>query len=88
MQWCSRLSSRDARAPPPRTWRGPRVPAASALVLSDQARRYLTLQYSSYSTEFMGCLIGDWSGRTVVVRRIAPADADPVQSTGTHVLPR
>ena len=64
------------------------VPAARGLVLSDQARRYLTLQYSSYSTEFMGCLIGDWSGSAVVVRRIAPADVDPVQSTRTHVLPR
>ena len=63
-------------------------PAASALVLSDQARRYLTLQYGAYSTEFMGCMIGDRSGTAVVVRRIAPADVDPAQSTRTHVLPR
>jgi len=62
-------------------------PAVSVL-LSAQARRYLTLQWRSYSTEFMGCMIGEVSGRTVVVRRIAPADVDPAQSTQTHVLPR
>ena len=62
--------------------------AAGALVLSEQARRYLTLQYRSYSTEFMGCMIGNWNGTTVVVRRIAPADVDPAQATRTHVLPR
>jgi proteasome lid subunit RPN8/RPN11 len=56
--------------------------------LSAQARRYLTLQYGAYSTEFMGCMIGEQSGTTVVVRRIAPADVDPRQSTQTHVVPR
>ena len=61
---------------------------AAALVLSDQARRYLELQWRSYSTEFMGCMIGDVSAATVVVRRIAPADVDPAQSARTHVLPR
>lgn len=59
-----------------------------AFSLSAQARRYLTLQYGAYSTEFMGCMIGEQSGTTVVVRRIAPADVDPRQSTQTHVVPR
>src|SRR2546422_6952820 len=31
---------------------------ARKLILSDQARRYLALQYRSYPTEFMGCMIG------------------------------
>src|SRR6266446_2872375 len=31
---------------------------ARALILSDQARRYLSLQYRSYPTEFMGCMVG------------------------------
>jgi hypothetical protein len=62
--------------------------AARALVLSDQARRFLALQYRAYSTEFLGCMIGEVSGTTVVVRRIAPADVDPAQSTRTHVIPR
>src|SRR2546430_17667090 len=37
-----------------------RVPAAAprTLVLSKQARRFLTLQYRSYPTEFLGCMIG------------------------------
>src|SRR2546425_9239438 len=47
---------------------------ARALILSDQARRYLSLQYRSYPTEFMGCMIGEIHGGAVVVRRIAPAD--------------
>ena len=58
------------------------------LVLSDQARRYLTLQYRAYATEFMGCMIGDVRGTMVIVRRIAPADVAPGQSTRTHVWPR
>jgi JAB domain-containing protein similar to deubiquitination enzymes len=57
------------------------------LVLSDQARRFLVLQYRSYATEFMGCLIGDLHGSTVVVRRIAPADVEPTHSTATRVVP-
>ncbi|HYT05511.1 MAG TPA: Mov34/MPN/PAD-1 family protein [Gemmatimonadales bacterium] len=61
---------------------------ARALVLSDQARRYLALQYRSYPTEFMGCMIGDIRGNAVFVRRIAPADVDPPQSTPTHVVPK
>ena len=60
---------------------------ARALVVSDQARRYLTLAYGS-PTEFMGCMIGQVRGPVVFVQRIAPADVDPVHSTRTHVLPR
>jgi hypothetical protein len=61
---------------------------AHTLILSDQARRYLALQYRSYATEFMGCMIGEVRGNTVVVRRIAPADVDPSHSTPTHVRPK
>lgn len=61
---------------------------ARTLIISEQARRYLTLQYRSFPTEFMGCMIGDVRGRTVIVRRIAPADVDPPQSTSTHVVPK
>src|SRR5881296_3536535 len=62
--------------------------AARTLSLSAQARRFLTLQYRSFPTEFMGCMIGEVRGRTVFVRRIAPADVDPPQSTATHVVPQ
>src|SRR5438045_4240012 len=62
--------------------------AARTLVISEQARRYLVLQYRSFPTEFMGCMIGEVRGRTVFVRRIAPADVDPPQSTATHVVPQ
>jgi len=61
---------------------------AHTLILSDRARRYLALQYRSYPTEFMGCMIGEVRGNTVVVRRIAPADVDPAHSTPTHVVPK
>jgi hypothetical protein len=61
---------------------------ARALVISELARRYLLLQYRSYPTEFMGCMIGDVRGNAVFVRRIAPADVEPTQSTATHVLPK
>ncbi|HEX9282491.1 MAG TPA: Mov34/MPN/PAD-1 family protein [Gemmatimonadales bacterium] len=61
---------------------------ARALVLSDQARRYLALQYRAYPTEFMGCMIGEIRGNAVIVRRIAPADVDSSQSTATHVIPK
>lgn len=61
---------------------------ARVLVLSAQARRYLSLQYRSYATEFMGCMIGTIRGDAVIVERIAPADVDPAQSTPTRVLPR
>lgn len=58
-----------------------------ALVLSEQARRYLELQYRSYPTEFMGCMIGSIERGAVVVERIAPADVEPSRSTRTRVLP-
>ncbi|PYO97427.1 MAG: hypothetical protein DMD61_12340 [Gemmatimonadetes bacterium] len=61
---------------------------ARALILSDQARRYLALQYRSFPTEFMGCMIGEVRGNAVLVSRIAPADVDPAQSTATAVLPK
>ncbi len=64
------------------------APAASILVLSDEAQRFLALQYRSFSTEFMGCLIGTARGGTVRVERIAPADVEPSQSTATHVVPK
>ena len=59
-----------------------------ALVLSDQARRYLALQFRAYATEFLGCMIGDARSGVLRVRRIAPADVEPVQSTPTHVMPK
>lgn len=61
---------------------------ARALVLSDQARRYLVLEYRAYPTEFMGCMIGEIRGNAVIVERIGPADVDPAQSTQTHVRPK
>ena len=68
------------------------LPAASGdarrLVLSDQARRFLALQFRAFPTEFMGCMIGDVRGAVVLVRRIAPADVEPAQSTQTHVMPK
>jgi hypothetical protein len=60
---------------------------ARALILSDQARRYLSLQYRAYPTEFMGCMIGEIHGNAVIVRRIAPADVEPGHSTATRVVP-
>ena len=66
----------------------PRDRAAHALVLSEQARRFLVLQYKSYPTEFMGCMIGEVRGNAIVVQRIAPADVDPPKSATTHVVPK
>jgi len=66
----------------------PSATATRTLIISEQARRYLVLQYRSFPTEFMGCMIGEVRGRTVIVRRIAPADVDPPQSTATHVVPQ
>src|SRR5438105_11769388 len=66
----------------------PSANAVRTLVISEQARRFLVLQYRSFPTEFMGCMIGEVRGRTVIVRRIAPADVDPPQSTATHVVPQ
>ncbi len=65
-----------------------RMSHARALVLSEQARRYLILQYRSFPTEFMGCMIGEMHGNVVIVHRIAPADVDPKQSTETRVIPK
>lgn len=62
-------------------------PTVRRIILSDQARRFLALQYRSYTTEFMGCLIGDVLGSTLVVHRIAPADVEPTHSTATRVVP-
>ena len=67
---------------------GSTVNAARVLILSEQAHRYLTLQYRSFTTEFMGCMIGEVRGRSVLVRRIAPADVDPSASAPTHVVPK
>jgi len=65
----------------------PRLAAARALVLSDQAQRFLTLQYRSFRTEFLGCMIGEVRGDVVLVQRIAPADVAPSRSTPTGVVP-
>jgi len=62
--------------------------APRALVLSEQARRFLLLQYRSFSTEFMGCMIGEVQAGVVVVKRIAPADVEPEESTPTRVIPK
>src|SRR6266516_1231145 len=61
---------------------------ARALVFSQQARRLLVLQYQSYPTEFLGCMIGAVRGDAVIVQRIAPADVNPGESTRTSVVPR
>jgi hypothetical protein len=58
-----------------------------ALLMSDQARRYLALQFREYSTEFLGCMIGEVGSGVVRVWRIAPADVEPAHSTQTHVVP-
>jgi hypothetical protein len=67
---------------------GSTVDPARVLILSEQARRYLTLQYRSFATEFIGCMLGEVRGRSVIVRRIAPADVDPSASAPTHVVPK
>ena len=72
---------------PPRLIGAP-LPQAHALVLSDQARRYLALEYRVFLTELMGCMIGEVHGSVVRVERIAPADVDPAESTPTRVRPR
>ena len=74
------------RAPPHLI--GAPLPQAHALVLSDQAKRYLALQYRAFPTELLGCMIGDLRGTVVRVQRIAPADVDPTESTPTRVRPR
>ncbi len=58
------------------------------LAFSGQAQRFLALQYRAFATEFLGCLLGEVRGDTVLIERIAPADVDPAQSTATHVVPQ
>lgn len=60
---------------------------ARKLVLSDQARRFLALQYRNFSTEFLGCMIGEMRDSVAYVERIAPADVQPDHSTKTWVVP-
>src|SRR3989475_6541972 len=67
---------------------GAPLPQAHALVLSDQARRSLALEYRAFPTELMGCMIGEVHGGAVRVERIAPADVDPAESTPTRVRSR
>src|SRR3989442_1673615 len=46
---------------------------ARALVVSEQARRYLALAYGSHATQFLGCMIRQVHGPAVFLQRIAPA---------------
>jgi hypothetical protein len=62
-------------------------PAVQALVLSDQAVRLLALEFRSFQTEFLGCMIGEIRDGGVRVDRIAPADVSPLRSTATEVVP-
>lgn len=62
------------------------APPAHALILSDQARRFLALMSAS-PVEFMGCMIGEVRGDAILVDRIAPADVAPSQATATWVIP-
>jgi hypothetical protein len=63
----------EAEAPRLAHWAEARTAIAGArvLALSPQAQRYLLLQYRSYSTKFMGCMLG----------------VDTAQSKRTHVQP-
>ena len=58
------------------------------LLLSDQARRFLALQYRSFPTEFMGCMIGEVRDSVAYIDRIAPADVEPSHSTALWVVPK
>ena len=86
------LFALEAAAPRLTSWAEARstsnARAGHVLVLSDQARRFLLLQYRAYPTEFMGCMVGAVRGNEVLVRRIAPADVDPAESKATHVVPK
>src|SRR6266849_5361472 len=53
---------------PPRLIGAP-LPQTHVLVLSDQARRYLALEYRAFPTELMGCMIGEVHGSAVRVER-------------------
>lgn len=61
--------------------------APAVLILSSQAQRFLALQYRSLPTEFLGCMVGEVRGDTILIERVAPADVDPAQSTTTWVVP-
>ena len=76
----------DAMTAPPRT-ESPGAPLPRVLALSQQAERFLVLQYRAFRTEFMGCMIGAVRGDTLVVERIAPADVEAGHSTATWVVP-
>src|SRR5256885_16454090 len=65
----------------------PNAKAARTLIISEQARRYLVLQYRPFPTEFMGCMTGEVRGRTVFGRRIPPADVQPRPATAPSVRP-
>src|SRR5436309_15730293 len=58
----------------------PSATAVRTLMISEQAPRYLALQYRSFPTEFMGCMVGEVYGGPVIVRRVAPGHADLLQS--------
>src|SRR5436309_16075075 len=62
----------------------PRPAAVRALVLSDQAVRLLALQYRSFHTEFLGCMLGEIRDGAVRVDRIAPAVVGPLRCTATE----
>src|SRR5256884_9925919 len=62
-------------------------PSVQALVLSDQAVRLLALEYRSFQTEFLGCMIGEIRDGVVRVDRIAPADVRPLRPTATEGRP-
>ncbi len=62
--------------------------SAVAATRVSHARALVMLQYRSFPTEFMGCMIGEMHGNAVIVHRIAPADVDPKQSTETRVVPK
>jgi len=78
--------STDARSSLPRT-ESPASKVPLAFVLSEQAERFLVLQFGEFRTEFMGCMIGAVQGGTIVVERIAPADVEPGHSAATWVVP-
>src|SRR2546427_6923037 len=57
---------------------------ARALILSRQARPYLTLPYRSSPTEVMGCLIGENHRHAVILRGVAPAALETRHPTTPH----
>ncbi len=56
-----------ALQPAPPDLIGAPLPQAHALVLSDQARRSLALEYRAFPTELMGCMIGEVHGSDSIV---------------------